>query len=165
VGRPFRSNGGSLDLSVAAGGGNEIDPQDAFLQRPVHEDQRVPESTTSGVTIGGADDGAQSTGGGSSRPSGYTDIWFFPSAERADDPGEVEVEQAENSRGTRLDDRGIGFVDHSAAVESTPNSAVLGSANEDTEGFGPLKVTLQAIPTVFANREFVRSRSPVKILR
>ena len=51
-------------------------------------------------------------------------------------------------------------VDHRlVTAEKTRDSALLGSADEETEGFAPLKAALQAIPAVFADRESVRSQS------
>ena len=46
-------------------------------------------------------------------------------------------------------------------VKIARKGTLLGGLNEDTETFGPLKVILQAIPALFANRD-VRLRSPTQ---
>ena len=69
----------------------------------------------------------------------------------------VEVERAENSMGTRRGGRGL--VHRRVTAGKARDSAFLGGANEETEGFGPLKAALRVIHAVFADRESVRSQS------
>jgi hypothetical protein len=47
------------------------------------------------------------------------------------------------------------------AMKGARKGTLFGDADEDTEKFGPLKVVLQAIPAVFADRQ-VRLQPPVR---